>query len=154
MVKRSILLAGVLAAIATLASLATATAQGAWPGQEWPQAPAGALGAAAGTFAALDGELRDGVYGNVDRVLVIHRGQAVANWKYEGDYRAISRGRVSPIGYGEGCTDTAWMHEFNYLHPNWHPYLQGRDVHTLQSVTKSIAATVVGIALRRGEIAP
>jgi CubicO group peptidase (beta-lactamase class C family) len=45
------------------------------------------------------------------------------------------------------------MHEFNYLHPNWHPYYQGRDVHTLQSVTKSIAATVIGIALGRGEIA-
>ena len=44
------------------------------------------------------------------------------------------------------------MHEFNYLHPDWHPYYRGRDVHTLQSVTKSIAATVVGIALGRGEI--
>ena len=45
------------------------------------------------------------------------------------------------------------MHEFNYFHPNWHPYYQGRDVHTLQSVTKSIAATVIGVALGRGEIA-
>ena len=33
------------------------------------------------------------------------------------------------------------------------PYYQGRDVHTLQSVTKSIAATLIGIALGRGEIA-
>jgi CubicO group peptidase (beta-lactamase class C family) len=44
------------------------------------------------------------------------------------------------------------MHEFNYFHPNWHPYYQGRSVHTLQSVTKSIAATAVGIAIGRGEI--
>ena len=44
------------------------------------------------------------------------------------------------------------MHEFNYMHPDWHPYYKGRDIHTLQSVTKSMAATVVGIALRRGEI--
>lgn len=89
-------------------------AQGAWPGRDWPQAPAGA---AASAFATLDGELRGGVYGNVDRVLVIHRGQAVANWKYARDYRQISRGRLSPIGCGEGCTDASWMHEFNYLHP-------------------------------------
>ena len=47
---------------------------------------------------------------------------------------------------------TARMHEFNYFHPNWHPYYQGRDVHTLQSVTKSVAATVIGIALGRGAI--
>ena len=45
------------------------------------------------------------------------------------------------------------MHEYNYLHPRWHPYYQGRDVHTLQSVTKSIAATVIGVALERGEMA-
>jgi len=37
--------------------------------------------------------------------------------------------------------------------PNTHPYYQGRDVHTLQSVTKSVAATVVGAALANGDIA-
>jgi CubicO group peptidase (beta-lactamase class C family) len=153
---RLTLIGGVLAvALGTLAPpIAPATAQVAWPDQAWPQAAPGALGAAATTFSTLDGELRDGVYGNVDRVLVIHRGRAVANWTYTRDYRAISRGRVSPIGCGEGCTDAAWMHEFNYLHPNWHPYFQGRDLHTLQSVTKTIAATVVGVAMGRGEIGP
>ena len=153
---RLTLIGGVLTvALGTLAPpIAPATAQVAWPDQAWPQAAPGALGAAATTFSTLDGELRDGVYGYVDRVLVIHRGQAVANWTYTRDYRAISRGRVSPIGCGEGCTDAAWMHEFNYLHPNWHPYFQGRDLHTLQSVTKTIAATVVGVAIGRGEVGP
>jgi len=46
------------------------------------------------------------------------------------------------------------MHEFNYFHPNWHPYYQGRDVHTLQSVTKSVAATTIGIAAGRGDVRP
>jgi CubicO group peptidase (beta-lactamase class C family) len=45
------------------------------------------------------------------------------------------------------------MHQFNYYHPDFHPYYQGRDVHTLQSVTKSIAATVIGVALARGDLA-
>ena len=45
------------------------------------------------------------------------------------------------------------MHEFNYSTPTGIRTYQGRDVHTLQSVTKSIAATVIGIALGRGEIA-
>ena len=42
------------------------------------------------------------------------------------------------------------MHAFNYYHPRWHPYFQGTSVHPLQSVTKSIAATVIGVALGRG----
>lgn len=101
---------------------------------------------------AIDRDIRGRVYGNVDRLLVVRRGVVTADHTYARDYRAISRGRVGPIGCGEGCSDASWMHEFNYFHPDWHPYFKGRDIHTLQSVTKSIAATVVGIALRRGEI--
>jgi CubicO group peptidase (beta-lactamase class C family) len=43
--------------------------------------------------------------------------------------------------------------QIRYLHPDFHPFYQGRDVHTLQSVTKSIASTIVGVAIMRGEIA-
>jgi CubicO group peptidase (beta-lactamase class C family) len=100
----------------------------------------------------IDRDARAGVYGNVDRLLVIRKGATVLDARYPRDYREISRGRRGPIGCGEGCPDPAWMHEFNYFHPNWHPYYGSRDIHTLQSVTKSIAATVIGIALVRGEI--
>jgi len=110
-----------------------------------PPAPAGGL-------AGLDTRIRAGEFGNVDALLV-RRGETVLiNRTYGLDYSAISRGQRTAIGCGEGCADPAWMHEFNYLHPRWHPYYEGRGVHTLQSVTKSIAATVVGIALGRGEI--
>ena len=40
----------------------------------------------------------------------------------------------------------------NYYHPSTHPFYHGRPVHSLQSVTKSVAATVIGVALRRGDI--
>ena len=104
------------------------------------------------TFASIDSDVRSGMFGNVDRLYVARKGAVVADFRYPRDYREISRGKVGPLGCGEGCTDSSRMHEFNYFHPNWHPYYQGRDVHTLQSVTKSIAATVIGIALGRGEI--
>ena len=97
-------------------------------------------------------DIEQGIYGNVDRVLVVRNGQAVIDQRYTRDYRAISRGRTGPLGCGDGCTDPAAMHEFNYFHPNWHPYYQGRDVHTLQSVTKSIAATVIGTAIARRQV--
>ena len=76
----------------------------------------------------------------------------ILNERYKNDYEAISRGRQSEIGCGYGCSDPDWNHAFNYLHPDWHPYYQGRDVHTLQSVTKSISATLIGIAIQRKEI--
>lgn len=103
-------------------------------------------------LVALDREIRAGAYGHVDHLLAMRGDTVIVNHKYDRDYRAISRGRRGPIGCGEGCTDPAWLHEFNYFHPRWHPYYEGRGVHSLQSVTKSIAATVVGIAHARGAI--
>ncbi|NNF13793.1 MAG: serine hydrolase [Gemmatimonadetes bacterium] len=101
----------------------------------------------------LDGRIQAGDYGYVDRVVVVRHGRLVFDRRYEQDYRSISRGQHSQIGCGYGCEDPAWDHQFNYLHPDWHPYHQGRDVHTLQSVTKSITATLIGIAIVRGDIA-
>ena len=113
----------------------------------WPQ------GISASQFAELDREVESGVYGNIDRILVVRGGHLVVDERYSRDYRAISRGHHGPLGCGEGCTDSTAMHEFNYFHPNWHPYYQGRDIHTLQSVTKSIAATLIGIAVGEKRIA-
>jgi CubicO group peptidase (beta-lactamase class C family) len=123
-----------------------------WPTDRWAAATPESEGLSAERFATLDHEIRSGVYGNVDRMLVVRRGQLVIDGRYERDYRAISRGRVGPLGCGEGCTDHSRMHEFNYFHPEWHPFYQGREVHTLQSVTKSVAATVIGIAIGRGAV--
>jgi CubicO group peptidase (beta-lactamase class C family) len=108
------------------------------------QSPAG--------LPAIDRDARAGTYGNIDSIVVMRGGRVVFDERYPRIYEDISRGRVGPLGCGEGCTDPARMHEFNYYHPRWHPYYQGRGIHTLQSVTKSIAATVIGIALGRGDI--
>lgn len=123
-----------------------------WPTSGWTAATPESQGLSGAGLAALDREIRDGAYGKVDRMVVVKGGRLVVDGRYQRDYKEISRGKSGPIGCGEGCTDAAWMHEFNYYHPNWHPYFQGRDVHSLQSVTKSIAATVIGIALGRGEL--
>ena len=118
-----------------------------WPTAGWTKATPESQGISAARFAELDREVRGGVYGNIDRVL----SYAAVTWSSTGATFAtiatISRGQKGPLGCGEGCSDPSSMHEFNYYHPTWHPYYQGRDIHTLQSVTKSIAATVVGIAL-------
>jgi hypothetical protein len=65
------------------------------------------------TIDAIDRDIRGGVYGNVDRLLVISKDARIADFRYSRDYRAISRGRIGPIGCGDGCTDPSCMHEFN-----------------------------------------
>lgn len=124
-----------------------------WPTAGWAISTPGAERLDPEPFAALDRRVRAGEFGNVDRVLVVRHGRVVVDERYARDYREISRGRVGPIGCGEGCADPAAIHEFNYFHPDFHPYYQGRDVHSLQSVTKSVTSALVGIAIGRGEIA-
>jgi CubicO group peptidase (beta-lactamase class C family) len=141
-----------LALVAIVAGTSSGSQTGPWPATAWLTATPESLGARGSALASLDRDIKADVYGLVDRLFVVYKGRAIASYRYDRDYKSISRGRTSPIGCGYGCADQAWMHEFNYLHPDWHPYFQGRDIHTLQSVTKSVAATVVGIALGRGDI--
>ena len=141
----------VLTIVAAVCILAAQEAT-VWPADHWPTATPASQGLDPARLDALHRDVVGGTYGHVDRLLVIRRGRAVFDQRYSRDYAAISRGRRTAIGCGDGCADQSWMHEFNYLHPTFHPYYRGRDVHTLQSVTKSVAATVIGIALARKEI--
>jgi hypothetical protein len=107
--------------------------QSVWPGRAWQTASIESQGFDRAAFDKLDADVRAGTFGHIDHLFAARRGYAVVDTRYARDYQEISRGRVGPIGCGAGCTDAAAMHEYNYYHPNWHPYYQGRDVHTLQS---------------------
>lgn len=136
----------ILAAALCLATVAGPGAQNAnetatlWPTKGWAVARPASQGLSAEALDAIDRAARDGAYGNVDAILVTRHGRLVADYRYERDYREISRGHDGPLGCGEGCED-------------WQPYFQGTSLHTLQSVTKSIAATVIGLAIEDDEIA-
>ncbi|MDH3732034.1 MAG: beta-lactamase family protein [Gemmatimonadota bacterium] len=123
-----------------------------WPTGGWVAANPAAHGLDAAPLEGLDARIRAGDFGYIDRLVVVRDGFLVVDERYAVDYEEVSRGRTSAIGCGFGCSDPSWDHQFNYLHPDWHPYYQGRDVHTLQSVTKSVSATLIGVAIERGEI--
>ncbi len=119
---------------------ATSAQQAPWPTEGWATSTLEAQGLNGTLFADLDRTIEDGTYGHIDRMVVVKNGYLIVNERYENDYRAASRGRdMSP-------------HQYNYYHPDWHPYFQGRDVHSLQSVTKSVTSALIGIAIGRGEI--
>ena len=124
-----------------------------WPTRAWSTSSAEQQGLQPSVFAELDRVIRSGAHGYVNRMVVVRNGFLVANQRYRHDYRTISRGHNDSMGCGEGtCSDAKDLHEFNYYHPNWHPFYRGREIHTLQSVTKSITSALIGIAIGRGEI--
>jgi hypothetical protein len=120
----------------------------------WPTSTAEAEGLKPAPLQQLRDRAKGGAFGNLDRLVVVKNGKLVMHERFDNDYRTISKGKTSPIGCGfESCKDSTEVHAFNYLHPSYHPWWQGREVHTLQSVTKSVSATLIGVALKRGEIA-
>ncbi len=130
-----------------------AAQEAAWPTNGWLRASAADVGMDAAPLAELDAAIRTGRYGNIDRMVVVRNGRMVVSQRYENDYVTISRGHRGVLGCGtDACTGPQDLHEFNYFHPDFHPYFRGRDVHTLQSVTKSVTSALIGIAIGRGEI--
>lgn len=117
-----------------------------WPTDGWPPSTPAAQGLRAEPFAALDSAAGAGAFGLVDRLVVVRNGYLVFSTRYDHDYREVSRGYVGPLGCGwESCDSPDGVHQFNYVHPDHHPYYRGRDVHSLQSVTKSVTATLIGM---------
>jgi hypothetical protein len=124
-----------------------------WPTDGWVESTAAEQGIDPVPFLEFHSEIEADRYGNVDRFVVVCDGYLVVDRRYEHDYRAITRGRESYIGYGEGAEpDAGILPDFNYFDPATHPFYGDRDVHTLQSVTKSISSALIGIAIGRGEI--
>ncbi|MCI0436143.1 MAG: beta-lactamase family protein [Gemmatimonadetes bacterium] len=124
-----------------------------WPTNGWATSTPALQGLANEPIAQLIERTRGGEFGHIDRLVIVRNGYLVTNERFPQDYRAISRGRRGALGCGEGaCRDSGEVHQFNYLHPDFHPWHAGRDVHTLQSVTKSVTSALIGIAVTRGEI--
>jgi CubicO group peptidase (beta-lactamase class C family) len=124
-----------------------------WPTTTWARSTPARQGLDAAPLEELHRAVQSGRYGNTDRLVVIRHGYVVVDHDYGLDYREISRGYRGPLGCGYEACDASWMHDFNYYHPDYHPYYQGRSVHSLQSVTKSISATTLGVVIQNGALA-
>ena len=82
-------------------------------------------------------EIINGKYGLIDHFMLVCNGKVLADFNYKNDYESIAK-----------KYDTT-NHQYNYNHPNWHPYYKNTELHTLQSVTKSVTSIIMGIALDR-----
>ncbi len=109
-----------------------------WPGDTWPTSSPEAQGINDAAIDSLVADIESGDYGLVDAFMLIRNGYVVANHRFAQDYAAIA-----------AEYDTT-NHMYNYDHPDWHPYLKGTELHSLQSVTKSVTSAALGIAMDEG----
>ena len=137
---------------ATVAYLAgapsSALAQGSAPKGKWPVASPASVGLNKAVLDSLDAEIAAGKYGFIDRMLVIRHGKVAFDKAYVNDYMK-AYGDSAKVKNALNAHDVTGP--FNYFNTWWHPYYQRGDLHTLQSVTKTVASAVIGAAVTRGE---
>ena len=118
------------------------------PSAAWVTSTPQAEGLDAARLAAFDAEIAAGKYGYVDSMLVIRHGKIVFERGYKHDYAKIYAKEASEPGPLNGSDPTG---PYNYFNPWWHPYYRGGDLHTMQSVTKTVTSVVIGAAIARNE---
>jgi CubicO group peptidase (beta-lactamase class C family) len=130
----------------TIAAPAVAAPR-AWPTAGWPRTSPAAVGLAAEPLAALDADFAAGKIPLVDSFLVARCGAVAFERRYGHDYATIYRKEA----HERGPLNAHLTGPYNYFDPAWHPYYHGTELHTMQSVSKSVTSAVIGVAMLRGD---
>ena len=117
-----------------------------WPTHGWAKGEPSSVGLDEKILAALDADLASGKYSLVDSFALIRCGTSVYG-TYSHDYGQI---------YGKeaktrGPLNAHLTGPYNYFDPAWHPYYHGTDLHSMQSVSKTVTSVILGIAITRGD---
>ena len=146
LLRQALLSAAGLPLLGAPSHLLAATTQ--WPTKIWPTATPQSVGMDAAKLAAFDAEIASGQFGYVNSLLVIRHGKAIYDRTYKHDYDKIygkeakETGALNPLNHGG---------PYNYFNPWWHPFYRRGDLHTMQSVTKTVTSVVIGVATARKE---
>jgi len=136
--------------VGAAACLSAQTAQNSissWPTNGWSKSRPEAVGLDEKVLSALDSDLASGKYSLVDTFAVYRCGRIAFERAYTHDYRKIYGKEASERGPLNAHL-TGW---YNYFDPAWHPYYHGTDLHSMQSVTKTVSSIIVGVAMTRGD---
>jgi CubicO group peptidase (beta-lactamase class C family) len=118
-----------------------------WPTHGWAKGTPADVGLDDKILAALDADLKNGKYSLVDSFAIERCGSLVFERSYSHDYGKI---------YGKEAKERGPLNahltgSYNYFDPTWHPYYHGTDLHSMQSVSKTTSAVIMGIAITRGD---
>jgi CubicO group peptidase (beta-lactamase class C family) len=126
---------------------ASSTAQDTGNSKDWPKATPKEFGIDPAKLAAFDADIASGKYGLVDSMLILRCGTAVYDKSYPHDYGQIYGERAKK----EGPLNHDMHGPYNYFSTNFHPYYNGSDMHTMQSISKTVTSVTLGIARMRNE---
>ena len=98
-------------------------------------------------------EFKNGAHGYIDSFLVIRNKHLIFEEYYENDYGLLTKNHrteqaeIMQKNYGDKARPI-----YNYYDPEWHPFFKQTNLHTIQSVSKSVTSALIGIAIKRNEI--
>jgi CubicO group peptidase (beta-lactamase class C family) len=141
---RKIVVAGTFVLCAVTVS---SIAQEAGSSKDWPKGTPKEFGIDPAKLAAFDADLAGGKYGLVDSMLILRCGTAVYDKTYAHDYGQIYGERAKK----EGPLNHDLHGPYNYFNTDYHPFYHGADMHTMQSVSKTVTSITIGIARTRNE---
>jgi CubicO group peptidase (beta-lactamase class C family) len=118
-----------------------------WPTRGWSKGSPASVGLDEKVLSALDADLTSGKYPLVDSFAVFRCGIDVFDHIYTHDYGTIYAKEAKTVG----PLNARLTGPYNYFDPAWHPYYHGTDLHTMQSVSKTVSSITVGIAITRGD---
>jgi CubicO group peptidase (beta-lactamase class C family) len=118
-----------------------------WPTHRWRHATPTSVGLDEAVLAALDQDIGKGKYSLVDTFQVFRCGSEVFSREYPHNYAKLYWKEART----KGPLNARLTGRYNYFDPAWHPYYQGTDLHTMQSVSKTVTSAIIGIAITRGD---
>lgn len=142
----SVALAGFVLSMAMLFA-GTASPAATWPTKGWPKGTPAEMGLDEKVLAAFDADLASGKYGLIDSFQVFRCGEEVFERKYAHDYGQIY-GREAKT---KGPLNARLTGPYNYFDPEWHPFYHSTDIHSMQSITKTVTSVILGVAITRGD---
>ena len=114
----------------------------------WEEASLESVDLTPSVVQALDEDIKSGLYGYIDSLLIARHGKVVFEAYYPRDYPQIYQTEAATPG---PLVVNDPSGPYNYFNAWWHPYYRDTNLHTLQSVTKSVVSALVGIAISRGD---
>jgi CubicO group peptidase (beta-lactamase class C family) len=118
-----------------------------WPTKGWVQGTPASVGLDEAALAGFDKDLASGKYMLVDSFELFRCGREVFARKYTHDYGRIYGAEAKT----KGPLNAHLTGPYNYFDPDWHPYYHGTDMHTMQSVSKTVTSVIYGVATTRGD---
>ena len=122
-----------------------------WPNKGWATASPTSVGIDEQALLKLDKDMSSGTYSQmIDSFAVFRCGKKVFERTYPHDYAKIYAKEAGE----RGAYNMRLNGPYNYFDPYWHPYYHGTDLHTMQSISKTVTSVILGAAIDRATSKP